>query len=105
MREHKELLEKHSLPIEKITKEMNGRQVKVGGIINKIRKIITKTGRPMLFVRLEDSKSKIEVIVFPNVLDRTATIWQEDKIVLITGKVNDRDEEVKIICDNVEEIS
>ncbi len=105
MREHKELLEKNSLPVGKITRQMAGKQVKVGGIINKIRKIITRTGRPMLFVQIEDSRSKIEVIVFPNVLDRTATAWQEDKIVLITGKVSDRDEEVKIICDNVEEIS
>lgn len=105
MREHKKLLEKNSLPLAKITKQMTGKQVKVGGIINKIRKIITRTGRPMLFVQIEDSRSKIEVIVFPNVLDRTATVWQEDKIVLITGKVSDRDEEVKIICDNVEEIT
>ncbi len=105
MREHQELLEKNSLPVAKITKQMAGQQVKVGGIINKIRKIITRTGRPMLFVQIEDSRSKIEVIVFPNVLDRTATIWQEDKIVLVTGKVSDRDEEIKIICDNAKEIT
>ncbi|PIS16493.1 MAG: DNA polymerase III subunit alpha [Candidatus Portnoybacteria bacterium CG09_land_8_20_14_0_10_44_13] len=105
MREYKELLEKNSLPIGKITKQMAGKQVKVGGIINKIRKIVTRTGRPMLFVQIEDSQSKTEVIVFPNVLDKTATIWQEDKMVLITGKVSDRDEEIKIICDSVKEIT
>jgi len=59
----------------------------------------------MLFVQIEDSQSKTEVIVFPNVLDKTATIWQEDKMVLITGKVSDRDEEIKIICDSVKEIT
>ena len=105
MREYKELLEKNSLPIGKITKQMAGKQVKVGGIINKIRKIVTRTGRPMLFVQIEDSQSKTEVIVFPNVLDKTATIWQEDKMVLITGKVSDRDEEITIICDSVKEIT
>lgn len=103
-REYKDLLEKNSLPIAKITGQMTGKQVKVGGIINKIRKIITRTSRPMLFVQVEDSRSKIEIIVFPNVLDRTAAAWQEDKMVLVTGKVSDRDGEVKIICDNVEEI-
>ena len=31
-------------------------------------------------------------------------IWVENKIVMITGKVDNRDESPKIICDEIEEI-
>jgi len=55
----------------------------------------------MLFVQIEDMTGRIEVIVFPNTLEQTATIWQEEKIILVSGRISDRDGNLKIICDNV----
>jgi DNA polymerase-3 subunit alpha len=84
---------------------MVGKSVKVGGIIGQIKKIITKTGRPMLFVTLEDDRAKLEALVFPKTLERTATLWQEDKPVLITGRLDDKDGNLKILCEEVAEIN
>jgi len=78
--------------------------VRIGGLINKIRKINTKNGQPMLFVELEDLSGKIETIVFPSILERTASFWQEDKVVLVSGRVNNRDGKLKVLCDNVKVI-
>jgi DNA polymerase-3 subunit alpha len=106
VREYKEYLEKNTIASNKINASMANSTVRVGGIISKITKVITKaTGKPMLFVTLEDGQGKLEVIVFPKQLEKNPIIWQEDKLVIINGKVSDRNDEVKVICDKVEEIS
>ncbi|MDP2930071.1 MAG: OB-fold nucleic acid binding domain-containing protein, partial [bacterium] len=100
----KSVLAKKALPLEKICKEIEGKKVKVAGIISGLKKIITKNGRPMLFVNLEDLTSKIEMIVFPSVLERDASPFRENKIVMVEGRVTCKDDIPKIICDQAEEI-
>jgi DNA polymerase-3 subunit alpha len=92
------------LPIKNISSNTTG-TVKIGGVITKIQKIITKTGRPMLFSLIEDLTSKIEVVVFPNVLEKKPDVWKENSIVVATGKVNERDGQIKILCDDVKTIT
>ncbi|KKT14472.1 MAG: polymerase III, alpha subunit protein [Candidatus Yanofskybacteria bacterium GW2011_GWF2_43_596] len=93
------------LTLEKVTqiKDLNARAgtVRVGGIITKTQKIVTKTGKPMLFSWIEDIGAKIEVVVFPNVLERYPDTWKENSIIIATGKINDRDGSLKLLCDNV----
>jgi len=100
----KDLLEKKVSPLSKIKNGAKNKQVKIGGLITSFKKIITKTGRPMLFVNLEDLSDKIEVVVFPNTLERNPEVFQENKIVFISGKTDNRDGTIKIICDSAEEI-
>jgi DNA polymerase-3 subunit alpha len=102
--DYKKILEKNTTPIAKISKTNSGKRIKVGGIITKIKKIITKTGKPMLFVGLEDLTDKIEVIVFPGIIETNPIAFQENKIVFIKGKISNRDETPKIIAEQVEEI-
>jgi DNA polymerase-3 subunit alpha len=104
LEDFKGLFEKKSFPIAKVNGDIIGRQVRIGGIISNIKKIITKTGRPMLFVNLEDLTDKIEVVAFPSIIERHPTLFQENKIVFISGRVDNRDGIPKIICDNIEEI-
>ena len=58
----------------------------------------------MLFVKVEDEKDKIEVIAFPSVLERNPSVWQENKIVFIRGKIDSRDGMPKMICDDIQEV-
>jgi DNA polymerase-3 subunit alpha len=97
-------LENKSLAISKISSALINRQIKIGGIISKIKKIVTRTGRPMLFLNLEDLTDKIEVVVFPGVIERNPRAFQENKIVLVSGRVDNRDGVPKLICEEVEEI-
>lgn len=71
----------------------------IGGLVASVKKIVTKTGKPMLFVRIADFNSSIEVVVFPNTYEQTQAIWNEGAAVLINGKISLRDNEPKIICD------
>ena len=104
LEDFKAFFENKSFPIAKVNGDIIGRQVKIGGIISNIKKIITKTGRPMLFVNVEDLTDKIEVVAFPNIIERNPTLFQENKIVFVSGRVDNRDGVPKIICDNIEEI-
>ena len=101
LKEYEKRLSRIAYPCQAISKKEVGHRIKIGGIINKIEKFNTKTGQSMLFVQIEDMTGRIEVIVFPNTLEQTATIWQEEKIILVSGRISDRDGNLKIICEDV----
>ena len=92
------------VPIKGITVNTLG-SIKIGGIVTKTQKIVTKTGRPMVFSWIEDLTSKIEVIVFPNVLEKNPDAWKENSVVVARGKINDRDGSIKFLCDEVKPLA
>ncbi|OGB73647.1 DNA polymerase III subunit alpha [candidate division Kazan bacterium RIFCSPHIGHO2_01_FULL_44_14] len=75
-------------PIRELSNLDDNQMGKVAGVVTRVQKVFTKNGDAMLFVNLEDLGGTIEVIVFPKVFEQTITIWERDKVVLITGKVN-----------------
>ena len=81
------------------------RVIKVAGVITKVKKIITKKGEPMLFVRIEDMTNGVEVLVFPSVLKSDPVLWQEDKVILMNCKLSDKDGENKLICNQAKELN
>ncbi len=100
----KKLFEKKCLAIAKIDVAMVNKKIILGGLISNVKKIITKNGKPMMFIKLEDLTAKTEVVVFPNLLDRNPAALQENKIVFIAGRVDNRNGELKIVADDVQEI-
>jgi len=83
----------------------NSREIKVAGVITKIQRIITRNNETMLFVKIEDSTGNIETLVFPSLVKVNQQIWQEEKIVIISGRASDKDGTVKLIANNVFEIT
>jgi DNA polymerase-3 subunit alpha len=104
LEDFRKVLEKGALEISKISKNLIGKRIRIGGIISRIKKIRTKNGQPMLFMNVEDFKSKIEAVVFPSIISKNPSVFQENKIVLISGRVDDKDGVPKIICEDIEEI-
>ena len=104
LEDFKNIFGKTVLPLVKISQDITGKFVKIGGIISSIKKITTKTGKPMLFAKLEDQTNKIELVVFPSLIEQNPDIFQENKIVMVKGKVDNRDGVPKIICNEIEEI-
>ncbi len=100
----KKLFESKTTPISKIDAAFVNKKVIIGGLISSVKKIITKNGKPMLFMKLEDLTAKTEIVVFPNLLERNPIALQENKIVFITGRVDDRNGEIKIVADDIQEI-
>ncbi len=103
LEEVKKILDEKTFPIEKIEKYIKKR-VRIGGIISRIRKILTKNGNPMMFATLEDKTGEVDVVVFPGALKRNSESLAEDKIVLMSGRVDRRRGKPQLICEKVEEI-
>jgi DNA polymerase-3 subunit alpha len=74
-------------PLSIVQPESKGKTVRVGGLVNSVRKIITKKGDPMAFVQIEDQTGRIELTVFPRTMKEFGSVFVEDTVVLIEGKV------------------
>ncbi len=75
----------------------------IGGIVSRVQKIITKKGEPMAFIDLEDMGGLIEVLVFPTVLAKYPELIAEGKILLVKGKLSDKDGVPKLLADEIKE--
>ncbi|KKP92313.1 MAG: polymerase III alpha subunit protein [Parcubacteria group bacterium GW2011_GWA1_36_12] len=100
----KKLFETKTTAISKIDAGFVNKKIILGGLISSVKKIITKTGKPMIFMKLEDLTGKTEVVVFPFLLEKNPSALLENKIVFVAGRVDDRGGEIKIVADDVQEI-
>ena len=80
---------------------MAEQNVTIAGMINFVRRIITKKGKPMAFAQLEDLQGTVEVVIFPGLWEATADLWQPESVVVVRGKVSLRGREPSIIADSV----
>ncbi|MEK7464347.1 MAG: DNA polymerase III subunit alpha, partial [Patescibacteria group bacterium] len=88
----------------KASKPADQSRVALAGVITAMRKILTKQGQPMLFVTLEDNSDNMELLVFSELLMKNQNIWEENKAIMVSGKLSLRDGEPKLICNNVKEL-
>lgn len=105
LNEFKDYLLKATVPLEKLSKVPASKDIVVGGLILEMKKIQTKKGDTMLFVKIEDLTGKAEVIVFPRTLKETINVWQPNAIVLVKGKVNDKDGAFKVLADKAKALT
>ena len=104
-KEYQSKIKDKIIPIKNINQNIKqNTKIKTAGIVSNIQKIITKNGKPMLFVTLEDLSDKLEILVFDNILKKYPLVWQENKVLLINGRLSFKEQTPKIICDEVKEI-
>ena len=83
----------------------DGQNVKIAGIISKVKKKITRNNSLMAFVTLDDLYGTYEVIVFESIFNRYGINIEEEKIVLIDGRLSIKeDEPSKIIASSIKEM-
>lgn len=87
--------------ITKIKTAHPGASIKIAGITSKFKKMITKKNDLMAFFNLNDETAGVEVVIFPKTLKQITISLADDLVVEVRGKISDRDEEVKIIADEV----
>lgn len=74
----------------------------VGGMIDTITLKTTRNGKTMAFITLEDLYGVIEILIFPNVLERYRYMLKENEKIFVKGKVSiGDDEQGKLICDQI----
>jgi len=94
-----DVLKKYVMPLSSLDTTLVNQTVLIAGVINSIKKITTKNNQPMLFVEIEDMDGKVEIIVFPKLLEKSPASWQMDMPTIVKGKVNDKDGTLKILAD------
>jgi len=75
--------------------------VRVAGLVRTVRPYVTKAGKQMGFVTLEDIQGNIELVLFPRTWDRTRPLLTEDQIIVVDGKVDTSSTPPKILVDMV----
>jgi len=77
-------------------------QIIIGGMINKIRFHLTKTGRnagsKMAVFTLDDLQGSVEVVMFPDVLNKYGGLLLKDTVVFVKGKLDFRREKPNILA-------
>jgi len=89
--------------IGKLTEEEDsGKKRTLHGIVTMVRKIITKTGKNMAILEVEDTSGKIECAIFPMIYDKIPTVaLEKDVFIRIKGKVNERNGNLNCIVDEI----
>ncbi|HEY8392168.1 MAG TPA: DNA polymerase III subunit alpha [Capillibacterium sp.] len=79
-------------PLAEILEEGKEEEVIVGGVVSGWRRLTTKSGKTMATFTLEDLSGAVEVLVFPQLYAKVALEADNDRVVLVKGRL-DADEE------------
>jgi len=76
---------------------------RIACVVSEVRVVTTrKTGAKMAFVKVTDETGSMEAVVFPKIFRETEDVWFELNAVLITGKVDVRDDGTFILVNEVD---
>jgi DNA polymerase-3 subunit alpha len=81
---------------------VEGQNLRVGGLIRDIKNRKTKKGDPMAIIIMEDIAGTVEVVIFPELYAKCATILNNDTPVIIEGLVKKDERGDNIIANGVE---
>ena len=98
--DYHEKIKRHYTAIGTINKHLN-KNVKIVGVVMSFKKIFTHKNEPMVFMQLEDETAKIEIIVFPKTYQEYNTLIQENNILVVEGKVSNKEGSFKIIAEKI----
>ncbi|HBA36903.1 TPA: DNA polymerase III subunit alpha [Candidatus Falkowbacteria bacterium] len=87
----------YALPLASLKSHRDDDRVITAGIISTIKKIITRKGESMLFVKVEDASNSVELLIFPRLLKEAPELWRERAAIIIDGKVSEKDKEIKVL--------
>jgi len=90
---------------EMISDKPDGRNVRFGGSLKAVKTIWTKKNDQMAFIELEDYTGTLEVVVFPSVFQACRDLLIEDALVMVEGKVQSNDSDIKVLADSVNDLT
>lgn len=70
-----------------VTSDITHTEVRVGGLIRQVRRVVTRRGQIMAYAELEDLTGSIEVTVFPRCYEEYRHLFEPDRVVVVQGTV------------------
>ncbi|TAN33578.1 DNA polymerase III subunit alpha [Patescibacteria group bacterium] len=86
-------------PVRELGGQPRDSWVTVGGMVESVKKKITRQGQPMLFVTIGDTSGNLELLVFPRTLESTKEVWQEGKPVAVVGRTSKEEGDDKLFVE------
>lgn len=92
-----------AIPFEEIEEKPDGTRIKLGGILDNVKRIFTKkSNAEMAFLSLMDETGKtVEVVVFPKTFEMAKNMLIKDSVVVIDGKVDTKNDKPTILAEIV----
>jgi len=78
--------------------------VTVGGLVASITRRWTRNGDPMTFFQLEDLEGSVETVAFPRTVNDYGHAVVEDSVVVVSGYLDHRGDEVKVMAREIKEL-
>ncbi|MER2259350.1 MAG: OB-fold nucleic acid binding domain-containing protein, partial [Priestia megaterium] len=83
----------------------SGKAVSLLVFVLEIRVIRTKKGEQMAFLRITDESGEGEVVAFPRVFEQNRLLFEQGTVLLIQGKIDERNGQQQIVCQRAEAAS
>jgi len=88
--------------IELLTEEKEGTRVRIGGIIETIRRIYTKSGNEMAFSTIGNEKGlSIECVIFPRIFEQHKNLLIKDSVIVIEGHLDAKNDKPTVIAEKI----
>jgi len=98
---YRSALSGYALPLALLSEHRNDDRIITAGVISSIKKIVTRNGESMMFVKIEDPVLSVEILVFPRLLKETLDVWQEGNMIICAGSISEKDQELKLLINQV----
>ena len=97
-----ELKQINLTPLDELPK-MRGRSVMIVGLVFSLRTLLTRTGKKLAIVTVEDQKTRLDVTVFGEVYDKVREEISKDRLVVVKGEVaqDDFNGGIKIVAESL----
>ena len=96
---YQEVMKDALTPLKDLSGQQRNEWVVVGGILDSTKKKITRSGKAMMFAKLLDTTSNLELLVFPKTYETTAAIWVEGRPVCVIGKTSEEEGDDKLFVE------
>ena len=87
------------IPLKDLSGQPRNTWVVVGGMLDSTKKKITRSGKAMMFAKLLDTTSSLELLVFPKTYETTKDIWVEGRPVCVIGRTSEEEGDDKLFVE------
>ena len=73
-----------------VVAELQDTEVRVGGLVRDVRRVVTRKGQIMAYAELEDLTGTVDVVLFPRVYEQYRQLFELERVLVVQGKVDAR---------------
>lgn len=100
--QYKNLIQKHNLVTSDVLATLPDRKnVQIAACVNSYSRRKTKTGKEMITINASDSVGNIDAIAFGQSAIEFSQILDKETVVLLSGKVSNKDDRVSVFVDSI----